>query len=231
MQCNSISSEVSSSKLIAYETSLNDAPVTLYNGYDAAGLHFKKDLSKYLLKLSSTFTPAYDSILCPFLMEWQPSVNLQQPTENVPEAVIPPNYVLCEDSCDSLKNETGVKFGSKDFKPVPESLKDVPISNASNFIRLLKLPQEIAESMKSETTIKIGHTSVVEECNETLKLLVGNGVGLLFPKSVAPNSTVEPINSITAANTNETRNSTTSKSADKTEEASFPLWAIILICW
>uniref|UniRef100_A0AC35GN71 Uncharacterized protein n=1 Tax=Panagrolaimus sp. PS1159 TaxID=55785 RepID=A0AC35GN71_9BILA len=81
--------------------------------------------------------------------------------------------------------------------------------------------------MKSETIIKIRHTNVVEECNETLKLLVGNGVGLLFPKSVVPNSTVELINSTLPAN--ETEIAKTSKSADKTEEASFPLWAIILI--
>uniref|UniRef100_A0A914Q2C9 Uncharacterized protein n=1 Tax=Panagrolaimus davidi TaxID=227884 RepID=A0A914Q2C9_9BILA len=305
-----------SNDLVVYELSLKDELIKLYDNYIANRLNFLQLGSKFLLKFSSTFTPAYDTIHCPFLMEWQPSVNLQEPTENVPKAVIPPNYDVCEESCDSLKNETGVKFGSKgtveftmalldkekefkllhsfgyfspvftikssdsctkyttkvtfnkesltftrdgekidietDFKPLPESLKGVSISNASNVnfyfygnivyctffdpqnvfqLRLLKLPQKIAESMKSETTIKIGHTSSVNECNETLKLLVGNGVKLMFPKSDAPNSTVEPINSTLPANTNETTNATTSKPANKTEDASFPLWATILIGW
>uniref|UniRef100_A0AC35GHI8 Uncharacterized protein n=1 Tax=Panagrolaimus sp. PS1159 TaxID=55785 RepID=A0AC35GHI8_9BILA len=89
---------------------MKDQKVALSAGYEHRGFNFTQLGPKYLLKISSTFTPAYDTTLCPFLMEWQPSVNLQEPTENVPEAVIPPNYVLCEDFCDSLKNETGVKF-------------------------------------------------------------------------------------------------------------------------
>uniref|UniRef100_A0AC35GK90 Uncharacterized protein n=1 Tax=Panagrolaimus sp. PS1159 TaxID=55785 RepID=A0AC35GK90_9BILA len=51
---------------------------------------------------------------------------------------------------------------------------------------------------------------------------------MLFPKSVTPVSTAEISNSTSPAN--ETRNSTTLKPANKTEEASFPLLAIILIC-
>uniref|UniRef100_A0AC35FY21 Uncharacterized protein n=1 Tax=Panagrolaimus sp. PS1159 TaxID=55785 RepID=A0AC35FY21_9BILA len=98
---------------VALVPRLEDRPFDLYGGYDLKGLNFSTDGSKYFLKISSTFTPAYDTILCPFLMELQPSVNLQEPTENGSKAVIPPNYVLCEESCDSLKNETGVKFGSK----------------------------------------------------------------------------------------------------------------------
>uniref|UniRef100_A0A914QDN1 Uncharacterized protein n=1 Tax=Panagrolaimus davidi TaxID=227884 RepID=A0A914QDN1_9BILA len=234
---------------------LKDHQLDLYGGYDAAGLNFSKEGSKYLLKISSAFTPAYDTTLCTFLMEWPSAVNLQDIQGQVPE--YPENFDVCEDYCDSLKNETVVKFGSKgtveftmallekekefkllhsfgysspiftiagstsctkyitkvtfnkesltftrdgekidietDFKPLPESLKGVSISNASNVnfyfygnivyctffdpqnvfqLRLLKLPQEIAESMKSETNLKIGHTSYINECNETLKLLV-----------------------------------------------------------
>uniref|UniRef100_A0A914QCZ7 Uncharacterized protein n=1 Tax=Panagrolaimus davidi TaxID=227884 RepID=A0A914QCZ7_9BILA len=311
MKCETLSHEY-----IHSVPRLKDHQLDLYGGYDAAGLNFSKEGSKYLLKISSAFTLGDLNTFCTFLMEWPSSVNLQDIHGQVPEAVIPPNYVLCEESCDSLKNETGVKFGSKgtveftmaflekekeykllhsfgysspiftikgsdsctkyitkitfnkesltftrdgekidietDFKPLPESLKGVSISNASNVnfyfygntvyctffdpqnvfqLRLLKLPQEIAESMKSETILKIGHTSTVHECNETLKLMVGNGVKLMFPKSDAPNSTVEPINSTLPANTNETTNATTLKATAKTEDASFPLWAIILIGW
>uniref|UniRef100_A0A914PTZ8 Uncharacterized protein n=1 Tax=Panagrolaimus davidi TaxID=227884 RepID=A0A914PTZ8_9BILA len=301
---------------IAFISRFEDQKIHLYGGYDYIGLHFLKDGSKYLLKTSTTFSPVDNANLCPFLMEWPASVNLQESQEQAPEAVIPPNYDICEESekCEPLKNESGVKFDSKgtveftmafldkekeykllhsfgyfspiytihgstsctkystnvkfndgsltfkrdgekmdietDFKPLSESLKDVPISNASNVnfyfykttvyctffdpqnffqLRLLKLPQEIADSMKSETILKIGHSSSVNECNERLKLFVGNGVRLLFPKRDAPNSTVELINTTLPANTNETRNSTTSEPANKTEEASFPLWAIILI--
>uniref|UniRef100_A0A914QBY1 Uncharacterized protein n=1 Tax=Panagrolaimus davidi TaxID=227884 RepID=A0A914QBY1_9BILA len=291
---------------------LKDHQLDLYGGYDAAGLNFSKEGSKYLLKISSVFTPAYDTTLCTFLMEWPSSVNLQDIQGQVPEH--PENFDVCEDYCDSLKNETGVKFGSKstveftmafldkekeykllhsngyfspiytiagstsctkystnvkfndgsltfkrdgekidietDFKPLPELLKDVSISNASNVnfyfygntvyctffdpqnafqLRLLKLPKEIAESMKSETTIKISHSSTANECNETLKLHVGNGVKLLFPKSNTSSSTVEPFNTTLPANATEIAK--TSKPANKTEEASFPLWAIILIGW
>uniref|UniRef100_A0AC35F3W8 Uncharacterized protein n=1 Tax=Panagrolaimus sp. PS1159 TaxID=55785 RepID=A0AC35F3W8_9BILA len=49
-------------------------------------------------------------------MEWPSTVTLQEPQEQISEAVIPPNYESCEDSdnCDFLKGETGIKFGSKD---------------------------------------------------------------------------------------------------------------------
>uniref|UniRef100_A0A914P5A7 Uncharacterized protein n=1 Tax=Panagrolaimus davidi TaxID=227884 RepID=A0A914P5A7_9BILA len=253
---NTMVCRTSSHDTVQHVSKFKDHTVELCSGYDDNGLHFLKDGLKYLLKSSSTFTPAYDTPLSSFLMEWPSSVNLQESQEQVQEAVIPPNYDVCEDSCDSLKNETGVKFGSKstveftmalldkekeykllhsfgyfspiytlsgstsctnysttiklndigsltftrdgekmdidtDFKPFEESLKDVPISNASNVnfyfygssiyctffdpqnafqLRLLKLPKDLA--MKSETILKIGHSSTVNECNETLKLLV-----------------------------------------------------------
>uniref|UniRef100_A0A914Q3N9 Uncharacterized protein n=1 Tax=Panagrolaimus davidi TaxID=227884 RepID=A0A914Q3N9_9BILA len=90
-----------------------DPIIHLYCGYDEIGLHFLKDGLKYLLKTSTTFSPVDNANLCPFLMEWPASVNLQESQEQAPEAVIPPNYDVCEESCEPLKNETGVKFGSK----------------------------------------------------------------------------------------------------------------------
>uniref|UniRef100_A0A914QYU0 Uncharacterized protein n=1 Tax=Panagrolaimus davidi TaxID=227884 RepID=A0A914QYU0_9BILA len=90
---------------------LKDHQLDLYGGYDVAGLNFSKEGSKYLLKISSVFTPAYDTTLCTFLTEWPSAVNLQDIQGQVPE--YPENFDICEQSCDSLKNETGVKFGSK----------------------------------------------------------------------------------------------------------------------
>uniref|UniRef100_A0AC35GQD2 Uncharacterized protein n=1 Tax=Panagrolaimus sp. PS1159 TaxID=55785 RepID=A0AC35GQD2_9BILA len=99
---------------IAIELELKDHTVKLYGGYNEEGLNFIQEGSKYLLKISSNFTPGNDKTLCPFLMEWPSSVTLQEPQEQISEAVIPPNYESCEDSdnCDFLKGETGIKFGS-----------------------------------------------------------------------------------------------------------------------
>uniref|UniRef100_A0A914QT36 Uncharacterized protein n=1 Tax=Panagrolaimus davidi TaxID=227884 RepID=A0A914QT36_9BILA len=108
--------KTSTSAIVAFLTSLNDRSVTLYTGYRHAGIQFSKDVTKYLLKISSQFTPVNDKNLCIFLMEWPSTVTLQEPQEQVTEAVIPLNFESCEDSenCDFLKGENGVKFGSKD---------------------------------------------------------------------------------------------------------------------
>uniref|UniRef100_A0AC35GQV1 Uncharacterized protein n=1 Tax=Panagrolaimus sp. PS1159 TaxID=55785 RepID=A0AC35GQV1_9BILA len=85
---------------------LKDYQLDLYGGYDAVGIHFTKEGSKYLLKISSAFTPADKNTLCAFLMEWPSSVNLKETQGQVPE--YPKNFDVCEDFCDSLKNETGI---------------------------------------------------------------------------------------------------------------------------
>uniref|UniRef100_A0AC35EWQ1 Uncharacterized protein n=1 Tax=Panagrolaimus sp. PS1159 TaxID=55785 RepID=A0AC35EWQ1_9BILA len=85
-------------------------------------------------------------------------------------------------------------------------------------------------------SIKIDYKSSVQRCNGIVKLIVGNGgngVKLLFPKNITTSTTFnEPINSTSAANTNKTNETgtATTKAADKTETASFPPWAIIVIC-
>uniref|UniRef100_A0A914PLK0 Uncharacterized protein n=1 Tax=Panagrolaimus davidi TaxID=227884 RepID=A0A914PLK0_9BILA len=247
-------------------------------------------------------------------MEWPSSVTLQEPQEQVQEAVIPSNYESCEDSenCDFLKGEIGVKFGNngtveftmalldkeKEFKllhsfgyfsPIftlndsffcskystkvtfnnlgyivfkrdgekigiesgsltHENLPILKESNVQfyffdNFIYCTFFdPQDHFQLLTFEMSdgnggnvlsMKIDYKSSVKRCNGIVKLIVGNGIKLLFPKSITSSATSnEPINSTPSSNTNktnETEIATTSKAADKTETASFPLWAIIVI--
>uniref|UniRef100_A0A914PT85 Uncharacterized protein n=1 Tax=Panagrolaimus davidi TaxID=227884 RepID=A0A914PT85_9BILA len=49
---------------------IKDQRIPLSAGYKHRGFNFLQLGSKYLLKISSTFTPAYDTTLYPFLMEW-----------------------------------------------------------------------------------------------------------------------------------------------------------------
>uniref|UniRef100_A0A914PGX8 CUB domain-containing protein n=1 Tax=Panagrolaimus davidi TaxID=227884 RepID=A0A914PGX8_9BILA len=296
---------------IAIELKLKDQTVELYGGYNEEGLNFIQEHSKYLLEISSNFTPILgDKILGSFLMEWPSSVTLQEPQEQVREAVIPSNYESCDESenCDLLKRENGVKFGNngtveftmanldkeKEFKllhsfgyfsPIftlndsficskystkitfnnlgfilfkrdgekidietgsltRENLPILKESNVqfyfyNNFIyRTFFDPQNHFQLYTFKLSdgnggnvlsIKIDYKSSVQRCNGIVKLIVRNGVKLLFPKSITSSTTFnKPAISTPSSNTNKT-NETTTKAADKTETASFPLWAIIVI--